>query len=90
MVLVYVVAVILDAVANIPAFVIIALLGLFLPGLAVTVRRLHDTSRSGAWIFTSLVPLVGGIVLLVFECQDSTFGSNSYGPLPKYAPNYAT
>ena len=41
-------------------------LGLFLPGLAIAVRRLHDIGRSGWWILISLVPFIGGIVLFVF------------------------
>ncbi len=60
-------------------------LGVLIPGLAVTVRRLHDIGRSGWWIFISLVPVVGGIVLLVFMFMDSEPGSNAYGPSPKYA-----
>jgi uncharacterized membrane protein YhaH (DUF805 family) len=42
-----------------------------LPGLAVSVRRLHDTDRSGWWLLLSFVPLIGGIVVLVFLCQDT-------------------
>jgi len=52
---------------------------IFIPGLAVTVRRLHDTNRSGWWILIGLVPLVGWIFLLIFMIQDSTPGSNQYG-----------
>lgn len=82
-VILYVVAAIIDAAAGISALAIIVALALFLPSLAVTVRRLHDTGRSGWWILISLIPLVGGLVLLVFECQDSQPGSNNYGPSPK-------
>jgi uncharacterized membrane protein YhaH (DUF805 family) len=57
----------------------------FLPSLGVTVRRLHDTGRSGWWVLISLVPIIGGIVLLVFMLLDST-GSNEYGPNPKAVP----
>lgn len=57
-------------------------LGTFLPGLAVTVRRLHDTGRSGGWYFISFVPYVGGIILIVLCCQDSK-PDNQYGPNPK-------
>jgi uncharacterized membrane protein YhaH (DUF805 family) len=60
-------------------------LAMLIPSLAVTVRRLHDTSRSGWWILISLIPLIGGIVLLVFACQDSAPGDNAYGPNPKAA-----
>jgi hypothetical protein len=45
--------------------------------------RLHDTGRSGGWIFIGLVPLVGGIILLVFTVSDSKPGANQYGPNPK-------
>jgi uncharacterized membrane protein YhaH (DUF805 family) len=58
-------------------------LAVFLPALAVTVRRLHDTGRSGLWIFIILIPLVGGIVFLVFLATDSQRGPNKYGPYPK-------
>jgi uncharacterized membrane protein YhaH (DUF805 family) len=58
-------------------------LALLLPGLAVEMRRLHDTGRSGWWIWITLVPIVDIIVLLVFLCQDSNLGDNKYGPNPK-------
>lgn len=54
-----------------------------IPTIAVTVRRLHDTDRSGWWILISLIPLVGGIVLLVFMAIDGTPGKNQYGSNPK-------
>lgn len=60
-------------------------LAVFIPGLAVSVRRLHDTGRSGWWLLLSLVPLVGAIVVLVFMCLDSEPGANQYGPPPKGA-----
>ena len=52
------------------------------PGLAVSVRRLHDADLSGLWLLLSFVPL-GGFVLLVFHVLDSTPGPNQYGPNPK-------
>ena len=58
-------------------------LGIILPSIAVTVRRLHDTNRSGWWILINLIPLVGAIVLLVFTVLDSQPGGNKYGPNPK-------
>ena len=54
-------------------------LGLLLPNLAVTVRRLHDTDRSGWWILLGLIPVIGTIVLLVFYVQPGTAGSNQFG-----------
>ena len=58
-------------------------LAILVPSLAVAVRRLHDTDRSGFWFFIAFVPFVGGIILLVFDCLDSTPGDNTYGPNPK-------
>ncbi len=58
-------------------------LAVLLPGIGVTVRRLHDTGRSGWWILIALIPLVGWIVLLVFMFLDSQPETNAYGPNPK-------
>ncbi|QAY63872.1 DUF805 domain-containing protein [Xylanimonas allomyrinae] len=58
-------------------------LAVLLPGLAVTVRRLHDTGRPGGWIFIALVPFVGGILLIVFTATAGTVGPNQFGPDPK-------
>lgn len=60
-------------------------LAVLIPGIAVSVRRLHDTNRSGWWLLIGLVPLIGAIVLLVFMVQDSQQGDNHYGPNPKAA-----
>ena len=65
---------------------IIFYLAILLPALGVAVRRLHDTGRSGWWILFGLVPLVGGITLLVFYCLDGDQGENKYGHNPKLAP----
>jgi len=58
-------------------------LAVFIPGLAVAVRRLHDTGRSGWWLLLVFIPLLGAIVLLVFFIMDSQPGTNEYGPNPK-------
>ncbi len=60
-------------------------LAVLIPGIAVSVRRLHDTNRSGWWLLISLIPLIGFVVLLVFMVQDSQPGANQYGPNPKAA-----
>jgi uncharacterized membrane protein YhaH (DUF805 family) len=60
-------------------------LAAFLPGLAVTCRRLHDTGRSGWWFLLVFLPIVGSIVLIVFLCLDGQPGENAYGPNPKEA-----
>jgi len=61
-------------------------LGTLLPGIGVTIRRLHDTGRTGWWILIALVPIVGGIILLIFMVLDGNPGENKYGPDPKAAP----
>lgn len=58
------------------------LLASLIPSLAVTCRRLHDTNRSGACIFINLIPVVGAIILLIWLCEQSTYGDNAYGPSP--------
>ena len=60
-------------------------LAVLLPSLAVGVRRLHDTGRSGWWSLIASVPIIGPIVLLVFMAQDSHASENQYGPNPKIA-----
>lgn len=57
---------------------------LFLPGLGVAIRRLHDIGKSAWWYLIIFVPLIGWIILLVFMCKDSFPGPNQYGPSPKY------
>ena len=52
------------------------------PGLAVTIRRLHDTDRSAWWLLLALVPIVG-LVLIWFMAQDGDAGTNRYGQNPK-------
>jgi uncharacterized membrane protein YhaH (DUF805 family) len=56
---------------------------LILPSLAVTVRRLHDTDRSGWWVLINFIPFIGVLVLFVFAALDSQPGANRFGPNPK-------
>jgi len=58
---------------------IVALL-LFLPGLSVAIRRLHDTNRRGWWILLGLIPIIGFIILLIWYVSKGTEGENNYGP----------
>ena len=59
-------------------------LAVFIPSLAVFVRRLHDIGKSGWWFFLGLVPCVGPLILLYFMVKDSADGENQYGPNPKF------
>ena len=54
-------------------------LAILVPSLALTVRRLHDTNKSGWFILISLIPAVGSIILIVFLCLDSVNEGNQYG-----------
>ena len=54
-----------------------------LPTISVSVRRLHDTNRSGWWFLINLIPVIGSIFFLLFTIEDSTPGENKYGPNPK-------
>jgi uncharacterized membrane protein YhaH (DUF805 family) len=58
-------------------------LAVFLPGLGVTVRRLHDTNRSGWFFLLILIPIIGSIALLIFFIQEGDTGPNKYGSDPK-------
>ncbi len=83
-VIVSIVLSILEAVLNLSSVLTgLYSLAVLLPSLAVGVRRLHDTGRSGWWLLISLIPLIGAIILIVFMCQDSQENGNQYGANPK-------
>lgn len=67
----------------IPIINIIIGLFFFIPSLALQVRRLHDIGKSGWWWFINLVPVIGTIVMFVFNLTDSQQGSNQFGQSPK-------
>jgi uncharacterized membrane protein YhaH (DUF805 family) len=77
-----VVTVIIDNFIGFPVTNAIFGLAIILPGLAVTVRRLHDLDKSGWFILLGLIPLVGAIILIVWFCQKGTDGPNRFGPHP--------
>jgi uncharacterized membrane protein YhaH (DUF805 family) len=63
----------------------IYVIAILIPSLAVTVRRLHDTDRSGWWLLIALVPYVGAFILLIFTLLQGTQGINQFGPPPGMA-----
>lgn len=79
-----------DAFAT-PASAVIALLYfgfclyIFIPSLAVSFRRLHDSGRTAWWLLLGLIPILGHLVLLIFMILDGTPGENRFGPNPKAA-----
>ncbi|PCH81987.1 MAG: hypothetical protein COB90_02525 [Hyphomicrobiales bacterium] len=58
-------------------------LAVLIPGIAVAVRRLHDTDRSGWWLLIFFVPLIGILILIYWLATDSQIGSNRFGANPK-------
>lgn len=76
----------LASIFDAPAFMglyIIYVFGIFIPSLAVAVRRLHDTGKSGWFYLVGLIPLIGGIWLLILFVTEGDKGPNQYGPDPK-------
>ena len=67
--------------------IVIAAIALFLPSLAVSVRRLHDSDKSGWWLLLGLTG-IGGFVLLIFYLLDGTPARNAFGPDPKGRERY--
>ncbi|MFC4666571.1 DUF805 domain-containing protein [Falsiporphyromonas endometrii] len=63
--------------------VVLYSLAMIIPGIAVCVRRLHDTGKSGLYFFVSFIPLIGNIWIFVLMLLDSNVGDNDYGPNPK-------
>ena len=58
-------------------------LAVLIPGIAVSVRRMHDIGRTGWWVLICFIPFVGWLVLLYLASIDSDEGANEYGPNPK-------
>jgi uncharacterized membrane protein YhaH (DUF805 family) len=68
-----------------------AVIVLIVPTLTLSIRRLHDTDRSGWWLLIGLLPYIGGIILLILYCLDGSPGENQFGErpggdLPGYRP----
>jgi uncharacterized membrane protein YhaH (DUF805 family) len=77
------VAITLDILLHYPILYLFYILALMIPSIALQVRRLHDTGRSGWWLLIGLIPLIGAIVLFVFSVSEGDSGENFYGPDPK-------
>ena len=61
---------------------LVVALGLLVPAIAVGIRRLHDTDRSGWWLLIALIPFIGVIILIVFLASEGNKGDNQYGAPP--------
>ncbi|MBO0589251.1 DUF805 domain-containing protein [Sporosarcina sp. E16_8] len=73
----------LDFSDELGVFTLIFLLIILIPGLSVTVRRLHDSGKSGFWILLNFIPLIGNFIVFILTLLDSQSELNQYGPNPK-------
>ncbi|MDR2858620.1 MAG: DUF805 domain-containing protein [Novosphingobium sp.] len=60
-------------------------LAAIVPSIAAVIRRFHDQDKSGWFAALSLIPFLGGLIVLVFMCLEGTQGPNQYGPDPREA-----
>jgi uncharacterized membrane protein YhaH (DUF805 family) len=60
----------------------LSMLVIFLPNLAVEVRRLHDMDATGWWVLLSFIPLLGALILMLWFTAAGTYGENRFGPDP--------
>lgn len=74
----------LDVMLGAGFLAILFALAMLVPTISITARRLHDTGRSGWWQLLNLIPLIGGIILIIFLILDST-EENKWGANPKFA-----
>ncbi|PWK59889.1 DUF805 domain-containing protein [Roseicyclus mahoneyensis] len=77
------------AIIGVPALSIIWALGLLLPALSVSVRRMHDLDKSGWWILVAFIPLLGFILIIYWFVQRGTEGPNRFGSDPLASGRYA-
>jgi uncharacterized membrane protein YhaH (DUF805 family) len=75
---------IIDAAMGSSVLELLYTLAVLIPGLAVAVRRLHDTDRSGWWVLIAVIPLVGSVILIVFLAIEGKPEANAHGPNPKF------
>ncbi|MDR2222446.1 MAG: DUF805 domain-containing protein [Flavobacteriaceae bacterium] len=75
---------VIEALTGLPPFLSgIYSIAVLVPGIGVSVRRLHDINKSGWMLLLALIPLVGGIILLIWMAKEGDKGSNQYGNDPK-------
>ena len=77
-----IVAMLIDRAMGMATLQGIVVLGLLIPNIAVSVRRLHDRDKSGWWVLLIFIPLIGAIILIVWFCLRGTVGKNRFGDDP--------
>jgi uncharacterized membrane protein YhaH (DUF805 family) len=76
---------IIDVIIGSPILGYLVSLAFLLPAIMVSIRRLHDTNRTGWWLLIGLIPVIGWIILIVYYVQQGTPGPNQYGNAPETA-----
>lgn len=71
-----------DFVIGIPVLSIVFMLAMLLPAVAVSIRRLHDSERSGWWMLVGLVPVLGAFVVFALMATPGTESENRFGKKP--------
>ena len=66
---------------------VIVMLGLLLPTISVSIRRLHDLDKAGQWILLAFVPAIGQVIILIWFCRKGTDNANRFGPNPLWQKN---
>lgn len=79
-----VVAMVVDGFLGLGFLYLLYVLAVFIPGFAVTIRRMHDLDKSGWWFFINFIPFIGFIWFFILLCTDGTPGPNRFGPSPKH------
>jgi len=74
---------IITGIIRVPFLSVLYSLAIIVPGIALSIRRMHDINKSGFWILVAFIPLIGWIWLIILAVQEGTKGSNTYGPDPK-------
>ncbi|WP_327728306.1 DUF805 domain-containing protein [Streptomyces sp. NBC_00487] len=84
--LIYLALIVLGLVMDTEVPELVFAVAIFLPSLAVSVRRLHDIGRSGWWVLIGLIPCLGTIFMIIFMATEGQPDANRYGPDPKAYP----
>lgn len=72
-----------DLIVGTNIFMYIYSIAVLIPGICVSIRRMHDIGKSGWWYLINLIPFIGNIWFIILACQDSQPGTNQWGPNPK-------
>ena len=82
---------VVDSITGVPLLAPLFVLAALVPSIAVGIRRLHDTGRSGWWLLAVLVPVLGGLIVLALMALPGAVNANRFGAVPSQTqPTFAT